>query len=366
MKRLTYISKFSRPLSRQELEDIGNVSINNNQKTNITGVLLCSGGIFFQILEGDEDLVDLVYEKILKDDRHTDIFCLKNEQNVAERMFPNWSMKTFILDENTDFLIQPIKTLLQTLSDSQMTLAKYTQPTILKIIRSGINPLQVAPRTATKIIMFCDICAFSTLTEKLEVEQVVSLLNKFFTICTHLISARGGEVTKFIGDCIMAYFDGDRTDDALQASLDILKEMETLRSTASEESLLRVLYSSIGLARGKVIEGNIGSAIKQDYTIIGDAVNIASRLESLTRKVSRSLVFDSEVKNSTKQLWKFIDLGEFNLKGKEESLATYSIDYPLTLMEINEIKLAIELRFCPQESSPSEWESKNAIKQVII
>jgi len=343
MKRLTYISKFSRPLSREEVESIGTVSSSNNQKANITGILLASGGIFFQILEGEEEVVNPLYEKILKDDRHKDIFCLKNEPNISERQFPDWSMKTFILDENTDLLIKPIKSLLQTLSTSQLTLAKYTQPTILEIIKSGINPLKVAPLLVEKIIMFCDICSFSTLSEKLPPEEVVLLLNEFFSTCTKIITARGGEVTKFMGDCAMAYFDGDRADDAIQASLDILTEMENLRKSVPEGNSLRVLYSGIGLAKGKVIEGNIGSTIKKDYTIIGDAVNVASRLEALTRKVSRSLVFESDVKNGAKADWNFVYLGEFNLKGKEQSTVVYSLDNPLTTLRIDELKLAISL-----------------------
>lgn len=343
MKRLTYISKFSRPLSRQEVESIGKVSSCNNQKANITGILLCSGGIFFQILEGEEEVVDPLYEKILKDDRHKDIFCLKNEPNISERQFPEWSMKTFIIDENTDLLIQPIKSLLQTLSTSQLILAKYTQPTILEIIKSGINPLKVTPKLVEKIIMFCDICSFSTLSEQLPPEQVVILLNEFFSTCTEIITAQGGEVTKFMGDCVMAYFDGDRSDNAIQASLDILTEMENLRTSAPEGNSLRVLYAGIGLAKGKVIEGNIGATIKKDYTIIGDAVNIAARLEALTRKLSRSLLFDADVKNGAKANWNFVDLGDFNLKGKEKLTAIYSIDNSLTPLRIDELKLAISL-----------------------
>ena len=353
MKRLTYISKFSRPLSREEVESIGQVSSRNNQKANITGILLCSGGIFFQILEGEEEVVDPLYEKILKDDRHTDIFCLKNEPQISEREFPDWSMKTFILDENTDLLIKPIKSLLQTLSTSQLILAKYTQPTILEIIKSGINPLKVAPKLVEKIIMFCDICSFSTLSEKLPPEQVVLLLNEFFSAVTEIITVRGGEVTKFMGDCAMAYFDSDRADDAIQASLDILKEMERLRKSAPEGNALRVLYAGIGLAKGKVIEGNIGSTIKKDYTIIGDAVNVASRLEALTRKLSRSLLFDSDVKNSAKVSWNFLALGDFNLKGKEQLTAIYSLENALTILKIDEIKRAISLSNYPRNLSPS-------------
>lgn len=83
---------------------------------------------------------------------------------------------------------------------------------------------------------------------------MVDLLNQFFTICTKAIASRGGEVAKFIGDCVMAYFDGDRADDALQASLDILSELEILRNQAPIDSPLRVLYIGIGLSKGTILK----------------------------------------------------------------------------------------------------------------
>ena len=104
MKRLTYISKFSHSLSRQEIEEIGIVSQRNNQRLNITGVLLTYQGIFFQILEGEEDLIESLYEKILKDPRHHDILCLKNEEHITSRSFPDWSMQLIFLEENLPYL----------------------------------------------------------------------------------------------------------------------------------------------------------------------------------------------------------------------------------------------------------------------
>lgn len=326
MKRLTYISKFSRPLSPEEIQNIGKVSSRNNQRDGITGVLLCLGGIFFQILEGDADKIDKVYEKILTDDRHNEILCLKSETHVADRMFPNWSMETINLDENTDLSIQPIKTLLQTLTESHRILEKYTQPTIFKIITQGINPLTIRPQLVDRIVFFGDIVSFSTFTEKLPVEEVISLVNSYFSICTKIIADRGGEVTKFIGDCVMAYFEGDRADDAIAASLEILTELEILRTSAPEGSPLRMLYSGIGLAKGKVIEGNIGSPVKKDYTILGDTVNVAARLEALTRKLSQALILSAEVKNSTIKPWNFVWLKEYELKGKSERIDLYSLD----------------------------------------
>ena len=330
MKRLTYISKISRPLSDKEIEEIGIVSVKNNRTQDITGILLCLGGIFFQIMEGEADKINHLYKKILKDDRHTEILCLKTEDNVQTRLFPDWSMKTINLDTDTDIFIQPIKTLLKTVTDSHRILEKYTQPTIFRIINSGINPLEVAPRASEKIVLFSDIVSFSTFVEKLPVEDVVAIVNQYLTIVTDIITARSGEVTKFIGDCVMAYFSADQADNAIQASLDILAALETLRNSAPNNSPLQILYSGVGLAQGVVIEGNIGSAVKKDYTILGDAVNVAQRLEALTRKLPWPIVFSVDVKNGLKQSWEYVSLGHFYPKGKEEPIEIYSIAHSLT------------------------------------
>ncbi|MEA5480674.1 BLUF domain-containing protein [Pseudanabaena galeata UHCC 0370] len=344
MKRLTYISKFARSLTKKEIESISTISQTNNSREGITGVLLCCGGIFFQILEGEEDRIDRLYKKILEDDRHNQILCLKSELNVSQRRFPDWSMEVIVLDENNDILLQPIKILLQTLGESQTILASYTQSGVLQAIENGINPLTLTPRYTEKIIFFADIISFTSITEKLEVTDVVDLLNQFFTICTKAIAARGGEVTKFIGDCVMAYFDGDRADEAIQASLEVLAELEILRSQASAHSPLRVLYIGIGLSKGTVLEGNIGSQTKKEYTVIGDAVNVASRIEALTRQLNRFLVFSASVREGLSDRWRPVRLGDFKAKGKEAIVEVYSIDDVLTFQKSDFQKLKQEIK----------------------
>jgi len=344
MKRLTYISKFSRSLTKREIEGIGNISQTNNSREGITGVLLSCNGIFFQILEGEEDRIDRLYEKILRDERHNQILCLKSELNITERRFPEWSMEVIALDENNDILMQPIKILLQTLGESQTILASYTQSGVLQAIEHGINPLTLKPRHTEKIILFSDVISFSGITEKLQVAEVVDLLNHFFTICTRAITARGGEVTKFIGDCVMAYFDGDRADESLQASLDILAELELLRNQAPANSPLRVLYIGIGLSKGIVLEGNIGSQTKKEYTVIGDAVNVAARIEALTRQLNRFLVFSASVRAGLSDRWKPVRLGDFHTKGRESIVEVYSVDDILTFQKSDFHKLKQEIK----------------------
>lgn len=338
MKRLTYISQISRELSVQEIQNISEVSIRNNQRDDITGVLLYLNGIFFQIIEGKEDKIESLYKKILVDDRHNNILCLKAEYDVTERMFPNWAMKTINLEQNLELLVQPIKSLLQTVTESHRVLEKYTQPSIIKLINQGMNPLKNEPQLVEKVIFFSDIVAFSTVTEKWPVNDVVRLVNHYLTLCTRVISSYGGEVTKFIGDCVMASFAKEQADAAVSASVEILEGLKILRENAPAQSPLHFLYTGIGLSYGPVIEGNMGGSVKMDYTLIGDAVNVAARLEALTRHLPYALVFSTEVKMHCRENWPFIYLGEHQAKGKQELLEVYSIEQEITNKSNDELQ----------------------------
>ncbi|QTA81394.1 Adenylyl/guanylyl cyclase domain-containing protein, BLUF domain-containing [Desulfonema limicola] len=329
MKRLTYISRLSTPLSENEIEEIGILSSHNNQKQDITGVLIYYRGLFFQIIEGDDVKIDWLYEKIGQDKRHTDILCLKSEYQVEERLFPNWSMNVINLDNNTDMLIHPIKILLQTITESHSIIEQYTQPAVLKILNKGINPITVPARKVEKIILFADIVSFSAISENLPVELIALMINRYLEISSEIITAMGGEVTKYIGDCIMAYFAPEMADNAVQACLNILSELKKARQSAGLKSPIRLLYCGFGLSQGIVIEGNIGSAIKTDYTILGDPVNTAARLEALTRNVKKAVVLSENVKNSSKGAWNFISLGKHDLKGKEKNTEVYYPDHKL-------------------------------------
>jgi adenylate cyclase len=329
MKRITYISRIARPLSPEEIETIGRVSGENNRAANITGLLVYFEKLFFQIIEGDDEEAEGLFAKIGQDPRHSDVLRLKTENAITERLFPTWFMKTINLDDNVDDLMRPIKILLQTVVESHAIVERYTQPTVLKILNEGINPLSIPPATVKRIILFADIVSYSTVSEKVPIESTLLVLNTYFEICSRIISQKGGEVNKFLGDGLMAYFDSEQADNAIHACLEIMKELQNLRRNAAHDSPLRALDSGFGLAQGTVIEGNMGSQYKTDYTIIGDAVNVAARLEGLTRQVKRPLVLSESLKDSTREHWDFVSLGKFNLKGMGAPSAVYSINHDL-------------------------------------
>ena len=329
MKRIIYISKLTTPISCEEIESIGVVSSRNNSRINITGILVFFEKMFFQIIEGDDEKVDQLYNKIGNDKRHHDILRLKTEYDVEQRLFPNWNMKTINLDNNVDDLLRPIKILLQSVIESHSIVERYTQPTVLKILNEGVNPLTVKPIPVERVILFADIISYTEISEKMSLDGTLLILNTYFEICSRIILEHGGEVNKFMGDGLMAYFDEADSDNAIHSCLQILQEIKNVGQKAAKDSPLKLLNSSFGLARGKVIEGNMGSKYKTDYTIIGDAVNVSSRLEGLAREVNCLIVLSESLKEGTKEPWAFKSLGKFSLKGKEDLSEVYSIDHEL-------------------------------------
>jgi class 3 adenylate cyclase len=329
MKRLIYISRITENVSPADLQKIGELSQRNNRELQITGVLLYLSGLFFQILEGDEDKIDHLYTKILTDSRHKDILCLQTELKISSRMFPNWDMQVINLEDNVDIFTQPLKSLLQALSNSHQILEKYTQPAVVHSLNQGLNPLFLKPRSTYKFVLFTDIFGFSTFTEKLPVHEVVGLVNEYFNLTSRAIAERGGNILKYMGDCVMASFEADQANEAIQATLDMQAILRMTRIESTPTHPGKLLYAGIGLAYGEVIEGNMGSQIKMDYTLVGDTVNVAARMESLTRQFPYNVILTDAVKQQCSEQWTFIELDDYQVRGKQEKIKIHSIDNPL-------------------------------------
>lgn len=126
MKRITYISKIAGELTEEQLTKLGEESEERNAKNNITGVLAYTGGLFYQIIEGEDVVIDSLYNGIMKDKRHKEVVCLKTEYNISKRLFPDFSMKLINLDNSSDELILALNSLLQNLTESHGIISHYT------------------------------------------------------------------------------------------------------------------------------------------------------------------------------------------------------------------------------------------------
>lgn len=178
-------------------------------------------------------------------------------------------------------------------------------------------------------ILFLDIRDFTRMSQQQKAENIVSLLNVYFGKITDIIQRHNGFVNKFIGDGMMAFFGTEEpVANALRASTEILKETDRMNSdgvTASHIGNWR-LNIGIGIHYGRVVMGNIGSEKKMDFTIIGDPVNITSRVEGLTKKLGRRLLLSGFAYEMVKEGFDFKYIGDFNVKGVEEPLSIYTIE----------------------------------------
>lgn len=209
-------------------------------------------------------------------------------------------------------------------------LGRYMSPALVdKVLGDKRNVLGGVNLKAT--VLFADIRGFTPLTEKLDDPQkVVALLNDHFNGIVEAVFAHGGTVDKFIGDAVMSVFGvpypqpNDATN-ALLAVCDILRFLDEMCAARRAQGL-PVLDAVIGVNTGTMLAGNIGNTRRMDYTVIGDAVNVASRLESATRQYSvRCLVSQStmDAANHSDILFRKVDT--LVVKGKTEPMPVYEI-----------------------------------------
>jgi adenylate cyclase len=178
-------------------------------------------------------------------------------------------------------------------------------------------------------VFFSDIRSFTNRAERMEPERVVEMLNEYMTEMVSVIEAHGGVVDKYVGDAIMAVWGlptGDphrSAEAALSACLEMrvrLKQLNLRRKQRGEPPI----EIGMGLTSGPVIAGNIGSASRMEYTVIGDTVNTASRVESLTKDFRTDLlVHESTVKLLTQAKFDVIGPMEARVKGKQGSIQVY-------------------------------------------
>ncbi|MES2150440.1 MAG: adenylate/guanylate cyclase domain-containing protein [Pseudomonadota bacterium] len=171
-------------------------------------------------------------------------------------------------------------------------------------------------------VLFSDIRGFTTLSENRTPQEVVLLLNRYFTLQVEVIFRHGGSLDKFIGDCIMAFW-GAPLDDPMHAHnavLAALEMAEVLQRFKAELGDSEAVFDvGIGIHSGPAVVGLIGSDQRREYTAIGDTVNLASRIEGLTKGVARILV-SQETMALCGGAFEFTPFGAFEVKGREQKV----------------------------------------------
>ena len=177
-------------------------------------------------------------------------------------------------------------------------------------------------------VLFSDIRGFTAISERMKPDEIVESLNAYFGLMVDSVVARDGIVDKYMGDCIMAFYGAPvrHGDDALRAVLSAFDMLENLgRFNSEQQKKGRPRFQvGIGINYGMVTVGNIGSEKKMDYTVIGDMVNLASRLESLTKVYHEPLLFSGSVYRSVGKSLPCRRLDRVSVKGKSQSVDIFT------------------------------------------
>jgi class 3 adenylate cyclase len=242
-----------------------------------------------------------------------------------------------------DFLCKPIDFIdLDLTMEKTLRHIKQVKDTILAIRENNILRMYVdenvlnfmnsreyessltANETIEATVVFIDICSFTSISENENPDTVVQLLNKYFDVMVKEVIAQKGHVDKFIGDAIMAVFRGEfHLDRAIEASLAVRSEIDKLPAEA--ENVNYSPHVSIGINSGEMISGNIGSANlrRLDYTVIGDTVNTAQRLQSAAKP--GQIIISEKTYAVVKESFNCKYVGEVTLKNKQSPLNIYEV-----------------------------------------
>jgi adenylate cyclase len=184
-------------------------------------------------------------------------------------------------------------------------------------------------------VLFSDIRGFTTVTEKGDPEALVAQLNEYFTRMVELVFAHHGTVDKFVGDMVMALFgapleDAGHADHAVQTAVAMVAELGRLNERWAAEGRAQ-LDIGVGINSGEMIAGNIGSSSIMSYTVIGDNVNLGSRLESLNKEYGTRIIISDATRTRLKQSYDMRPLGDALVKGKTIPVAIFEVVVPAPL-----------------------------------
>ena len=217
----------------------------------------------------------------------------------------------------------------------QDSFSRYLAPQVIDELIKDPSKLKLGGERKTVTILFSDIRGFTTISEKMQPEELTKFLNRYLSVMTEEVFKHGGLVDKYIGDAVMAFWGAPLADEnhALHAILTALEMMARLSEFNKQSASLAepVIDIGIGVNSGEVTVGNMGSDKRFDYTVIGDTVNLASRLEGLNKtyvtniiasQATVSMLGSADIK---KYGIEFREIGDVQVKGKEIPTKIYEI-----------------------------------------
>lgn len=211
----------------------------------------------------------------------------------------------------------------------KQAMGKYLSQDIMKNVVSNIDDLKLGGKRAIVTVLFSDIRGFTSMSEKMSAEDVTKILNEYFTEMEPIITKYNGVINKFIGDAVMAIFgepiqDINHPVNAVRCAYEMLKKVEYLREKWLREGKPKIEIG-IGICTGEVFIGNIGSEVRMEYTVIGDTVNLASRIESFNKVYKTNLLVSSSTYSHISDVADVIKISEVKIRGKAQKMNIYEV-----------------------------------------
>ena len=213
--------------------------------------------------------------------------------------------------------------------------SKYLSPDMVERVAGDPGALKLGGDQRQMTLLFCDVRGFTTISEQFDAVGLTALINKLLTPLTNVILERRGTIDKYMGDCIMAFWNAPLDDDDQEyngctSALAMLGEMEPLNERLKQEAHAEgrkhiPLKVGIGLNTGPCVVGNMGSDMRFDYSVLGDAVNLAARLEGQSKAYGMNVVLGPNTRNAVKDRLATIDLDYIQVKGKTEGTYIYGL-----------------------------------------
>ena len=207
----------------------------------------------------------------------------------------------------------------------------YLDPGMVKKLQKDPSLLKLGGETREMTFLFSDIRGFTPISEKYKgnPEGLTKLINRFLTRMTDVIIANGGTIDKFMGDCIMAFWNAPIENNkhrelAVKSALEMTVALKELNMHLQADGLPQINIG-IGINTGEALVGNMGSEQRFDYSVIGDAVNLASRLESSSKTLGKTIVIGEDTRHTIETAYPFDYIDSITVKGKTEEIKVYTI-----------------------------------------
>jgi adenylate cyclase len=230
--------------------------------------------------------------------------------------------------------------------------SRYLSPDLVAQLARDPSALKLGGERRNLSILFCDVRGFTTLSEKLkdEPERLTALINRLLDPLSEAVLAEGGTIDKYIGDCVMAFWNAplptpDHPLRAARAAMRMLEAVNTLNAELRQEQgeAAPVFAIGVGINTGDCVVGNVGSRWRYDYSVLGDTVNLASRLESLSKEYGVSIVLGPATAKALQDHFVTIELDRIAVKGRAEESAIFTILAPATQRQDTAIAELMEL-----------------------